>query len=141
MTWGVPGETVYSANQIFPPGMAAHLDRLNEQYREAQEEWRKQQEQAEAKARKLFLSKLTEVQKKTLEKDNEIFVRGSKGNWYRINCQYTAENVWSVPLDGREEVWSYCAGPPGVPESDVWLAQKLLIEADEDAFLAVAIRS
>lgn len=134
MTYAMPG------NWIFTPEMAAELDRITRSLQREQAERQKERDAAEARARKLFLSKLTPVQRKTLDEGDEIFVRGSKGNWYRINCRHTAENVWSVPLDGQEEVYSYCAGPLGVPPSDVWLAQKLLIEADEDAFLAVAVK-
>lgn len=92
------------------------------------------------KASKLLWSMLTPHQKETFKSDQEIIVRGSKGGTYRIDCTSTAENVYRLDKDG-DRVMIYCAGPPGVPASDFWLAQKLLIESDEQAFLRVAIAS
>lgn len=103
-------------------------------------EYRKVWKEAEVKARKLFRSKLTMQQLFTLDKSDYIMIRGSKGTIYRIYCNSASENVESIDLQGGVS-YCYCAAPIGVPLSDALLAQKLLIEADEDAFLEVAIRN
>lgn len=88
--------------------------------------------QAERKARELLLSKLTTRQQEALANRKCFDVTGSEGGSYRIYCTGRTFNV----VKGG---WAYCAGPSGgLPASDFWLAQKLLIESDERQFLAVA---
>jgi len=122
---------------VTPAELEAERQRRGEYEREYLERV-KQRQAAEAKARELLLSRLTEEQKGTLERENWFAVRGSKGNQYTIGCMSTTENVYRT-IKGR--IVTYCAGLVGVPQSDFWLAQKLLIESDEDAFLKVAIAS
>lgn len=110
-----------------------------QQYREAQKELREQQAAAELKAQELFLSKLTEEQRQSLESQNGFLVLGSQGNQYWISCSSTIENVYL--MDKGHVVVSMCAGPPGVPRYDTWLSQKLLLESDEEEFCTVAVTS
>lgn len=117
-----------------------HAQQMFEQQAQEYHEYRKAWKEAEVKARKLFLSKLTMHQIYTLDKHDYIMVKGSKGTLYRIYCNSASENVHSIDLQGGVS-YCYCAAPVGVPLSDALLAQKLLIEADEDAFLEVAIRN
>lgn len=100
--------------------------------REWEERLRKQQE-ANLRAEQLFLSRLTPFQLNEFQRSKEFPVRGSKGTRYRINCTHQNGNVQRVS-DGIK----FCAGPFGLPAYDFWLAQKLLIESDENAFLKVA---
>lgn len=145
ITWTTGGG---GGNYFLTPASSVLVD--PEAQRQAWEEYQRQNQEyleqrrlaneAEDKARKLFRSKLTKQQLHTLDSDGEIHIRGSKGTIYRINCNYTSENVYSIDLQGKVS-YCYCAGPFGLPVGDFLLAQKLLIEADEDAFLKVAIRS
>lgn len=128
----LPGPAIYPGIPAFPPyfrsGSYAHSLRLRQQ----EEEYRKREE-ANARAEKLFLSRLTPLQLQEFQRSKEFPVQGGKGTWYRINCTKFSGNVQRVS-DGIR----FCAGPFGLPAYDFWLAQKLLIESDEDAFLKVA---
>ncbi len=104
-----------------------------ERYRREQEERLRKQQEANLRAEKLFLSRLTSFQLQEFQRSKEFLVRGSKGTRYWINCTHCMGNVQRAS-DGTK----FCAGPFGLPAYDFWLAQKLLIEADEDAFLKVA---
>ena len=104
-----------------------------------QEEQARKLAAADARARELLLSKLTPEQKVSFEKGQEFLVRGSKGNLYRINCTSTTGNVTALRGSGPNSQVSLCAFPPGVPQHDIWLAQKLILESDEDVFLKQAI--
>jgi len=86
------------------------------------------------KARDLLFSKLTDVQERYVRNLRYIPVTGSMGGHYHIDVKGTVQNICSA--DGRIV---YCAGPlTPMPDADVWLCQKLLIEADEEEFLRVA---
>lgn len=104
-----------------------------EWYRREQEERLRKRQEANLRAEQLFLSRLTPFQLREFQHSKEFPVRGSRGTRYRINCTHCSGNVERVS-DGIR----FCAGPFGLPGYDFWLAQKLLIEADEDAFLKVA---
>lgn len=129
-----PGAAEWPA--LAPAAREVQRQRQIQQERERQRNLIRLKE-TEATARKLLLSRLTDEQRRTLEKENYFIVLGSKGNSYRISCDRISHNVREV---GKEGV-TYCAYPPGVPRNDIWLAQKLLIESNEEAFLKVAVRS
>ena len=117
--------------------LAAEQRRYLEAYR-ARHERRKA---AEKKAEALFLSCLTGEQKKQLDKDNSFKVIGSGGkNRYIISCSSTVENVYRTRY-GKPCI-IYCAAPRATSICwDIWLAQKLILESDEPAFLKVAVPS
>lgn len=135
--WIRAGGNFYSGIvRMLPAGTSAEDDRRRV------EAYAKQQEEVHAarkKAKALFLSCLTEEQRKQLDKDGEFKVTGSGGkNRYVISTGSTVENVyltkWGKP------VIMYCAAPRYTTISwDVWLAQKLILESDERAFLKVAV--
>jgi len=108
----------------------ARRRRYEEECQKATEARRK----AEARARALLMTSLSPAQRESLEKfrffDIEI-----GGKTYRIH-QGTHGNVRQVE-NGREIV-TFCAQPEGVPAEDAMLAQKLMLETDEAAFLRVA---
>lgn len=106
---------------------------FTEQMQREQEEKLRKQQEANLRAERLFLSRLTPFQLHEFQRSKEFPVRGSNGTRYLINCTHCSGNVQRVS-DGI----SFCAGPFGLPAYDFWLAQKLLIESDEDAFLKVA---
>lgn len=92
---------------------------------------------ARDRARALLLSMLDVKQRETLERDQffEVIARDSRRR-YRIR-QGTHGNVRLLDDTGRE-VTRYCAQPTGVPDEDAMLAQKLMIEHEEQSFLRVA---
>lgn len=112
--------------------------------RQAQE-WRAQEEQrrldqqlAAEKARVLLEENLSDEQRAQLHDNNWFEVVTPKGT-YRIRFG-RAGNVDRY-RDGRH-VDRYCIHPEeNVPNEDVMLAQKLLLETDEEAFLRIANRS
>jgi hypothetical protein len=96
---------------------------------------------AEERSWLLFKSKLTQEQLETLAAAHWILVRGSRGGWYRISCVGSRTgNVHRHSGSDGKLIAMYCGGPTGnLPYGDFVLAQKLLLEADEEAFLRVAI--
>ena len=126
------------------PPSREELDRLaadERRYLEARRERQEKRKAAEKKAEMLFLSCLTDQQRKQLDTDNSFKVIGSgKKNRYIISCSSTVENVWRTRY-GKPRIM-YCAAPRGTSISwDIWLAQKLILESDEPAFLKVAVAS
>lgn len=104
----------------------------DEQLRKFQEEEKLKTE----KAKKLLFSMLTDEQKESWEKKKhfEVLV---KGKLYRIRKSSTVRLL----DDEKKEKISYCIHPSydyRLPEDDVALAQKLLLETDEEAFLRIA---
>lgn len=101
-------------------------------------EWRKERKAARKRARALLEGNLTSRQHKQFRKKGHFDVWGSKGNCYRIASEFP----YNVRLAGdakRSKIY-FCleAEDPELPEEDVLLAQKLLLEADEGEFLRVA---
>lgn len=135
IVWDVRG-TGYSSSYV--PGrpataeeQQAHADRLA-RAREADEEWKA----AGEKAKELLISHLDEVQKMQLSEEGLFMVEGSSGGVYVIDCKRDVFNVkdWntSIRYCAAFSIWS------DLPRHDQYLAQKLLIEADEPQFLRVA---
>lgn len=117
---------------------AAHAYR-ERRAREAREaallQYRKDQAEASKKARRLLYEHLSPPQRKCL-RERKFFDVPVGGKVYRIR-QGTHGNVRLLDARGHEQV-SYCAQPDGVPDEDAMLAQKLMLETDERAFLRVA---
>jgi hypothetical protein len=88
----------------------------------------------------LLRSLLTEEQKEQLDRDACFLVTGSRNGLYKIRCTSTAFNVTRLHRRTKEKLYDLCAGPDGVTYNDFWLAQKLMIEANEEAFLRIANR-
>lgn len=96
--------------------------------------------EAAEKAEKILTENLTEEQKAQLARDRFFVVRGSKGRNYRVN-RGRARNIEVLDENGKA-VERLCAHP-GIhcPDADTMLAQKLMLETDEDAFQRIANRS
>lgn len=118
----------------------------------AAEEMRMQQAQAAAamrmqqaqaaltRSRELLLAHLSSAQRDSFEALGWFVVQGGKSKErYRIRTNGYAGNV--ERLKGDKAVYRYCAHCEGVPLHDHHLAQKLLLQYDEDRFLATANRS
>lgn len=123
----------YAANSI-------RVTRLNEStVIQDPDELRKAEEERKAvreRALQLFLSLLTVAQRREYDAHRRITVIGSSGREYRIRCEGQAGNVWLVEAD--KEVAAFCAHPFGVPDADAWVAQKLALECNDEAFLLTA---
>lgn len=88
------------------------------------------------KARELLIGALSEEQRKEYERNNQFEVIGSKGGRYIIEGHSMVQNVRA--RSGLRAGRRLCAHPTRVPLEDGLLTQKLLLETDEEAFLAVA---
>lgn len=102
----------------------------------AAEERRAQRVVADKKARLLLLDCLEDEQKQELEKDGYFHVETRDGT-RRYRLRPGGQPVRVHGEDGRH--WAYCIHPDhGFPTDDVVLAQKLLLESDEEEFLRIA---
>lgn len=78
------------------------------------------------------------AQKQTLDKDRCFYLTSSSGKRYRID-RGRSQNVRLVEETTGKVVRTYCAHPvEAVPDPDTMLAQKLMLETDEAAFLRIA---
>jgi hypothetical protein len=142
-TWqnGTTYRVNYIPVQMTPEEQAAHDERMAVQRAEWDERERiRKEEEAEAKrkARVLLEEILSDEQRKQLA-DNAWFEVVTPKGTYRIRTGWSG-NVDRY-VDGKLND-RYCIHPSEyVPNEDNMLAQKLLLEADEEAFLRIANRS
>lgn len=104
-----------------------------------QETYAKQEaekKRAKLRARKLLVDHLSPEQRQDYEKQGFFYLYTNKGRKYRID-QGTHGNVKLVDVTGLV-IGAYCAQPAGVPDEDAMLAQKLMLEMDEEEFINVA---
>lgn len=153
--WGqwVNGTTITTAgpdNQVWYEWVEA--DRLTTEEMEAAERRRiehreqiaaaaKAAEEADARAMALFLEMLTPDQRADYDGDKHIEVIGSRGRRYWILCRNSMSGnvLWMFDDDSTAFRATLCCHPSErVPLADAWLAQKLMLETDEDAFTALA---
>ncbi len=127
---------------------AARLEREAERQR-VWAERQKEREAANARARALLDSLLDADQQAELEATGQFHVTAPSGRRYRIHRNSISGNVelvddpaWEDPVKARR--WRYCAhgrGADELPTFDHLAMQKLMLETDEDRFLATANRS
>jgi hypothetical protein len=99
-----------------------------------------ERKQAKDRAAQLLDSNLTDAQRSDLKRDGFFFVDSLHGNKYRIR-RGRAGNVDRMKDCGKNVSHRLCAHPMDyIPDSDTMLAQKLLLEHDEDEFLRAANR-
>ena len=96
--------------------------------------------EAKERSKQLLVSHLTDEQKKTFEYEDRFFLTGSKGNEYEIVTSKLYENVYLLKKGKRHTRLCAYFGRD-VPIYDSILGQKLLLEADEKAFLKKANKS
>jgi hypothetical protein len=85
------------------------------------------------RAKRLFLSKLSDAERRRWATERRLTVVGSSGRRYTL-APYEAFNI-------RAGTQEYCLRVVGwLPAYDKLLAQRLLVESDEPAFLAIANR-
>lgn len=129
--------------QVAQNRSAAQVEELRRQMARQQEQneiafatLRKQRESAEARARELLERCLSLEEKARLRQHGHIVVCGAK-NRYRIR----QGRVGNVDVVGKNGIITgrLCAHPSApTPDFDTMLAQKLMIETDEAAFLRIA---
>lgn len=99
----------------------------------------KLREAAKARAEKLLVENLSPIQRAQFSKERCFVVDGRNGLRYRIR-QGRSGNIDMVKADGTIQ-HRLCAHPrEDVPDFDTMLAQKLMLEHDEDSFINLANR-
>jgi hypothetical protein len=94
-------------------------------------------DEADERAKTLLFSQLTEEQRKSFVENGWFLVLSKRsGRQYRVNVSHLVANV--TRLDDGARLCAHC--DPSLPRSDHLLAQKLMLEYDEEAFLRVANR-
>ena len=102
---------------------------------------RAEKQTAKDRADELLDANLTDAQRSDLARDGFFFVDSLKGNKYRIRRGRVA-NVDAMHKCGERVSHKLCAHPQlYVPDGDTMLAQKLMLEHNEDEFLRLANRS
>lgn len=148
-TWctGIPGCIVRIVREdLSPAEREAWIEREREANRH-NDEWQKKlaEEQAkraaaEARAAKLLEENLALQERQRLAKDGHFIVHGRSGCRYRIR-RGRSGNVDVIDRQGMITA-RLCIHPiESVPDSDTMLAQKLMIEHDEQEFNRVANRT
>jgi hypothetical protein len=141
--WAADGTGTYVVDHVDytpPPPPTAEQLAERERRRAAQAEAARiaseQRKLMRENARRLLVEALHESQREELERDGYFHVETRDGTRrYRLSPSSAPMRIHGE--DGRR--WSYCIHPAfGYPPEDVVLAQKLLLEADEDAFLEIA---
>lgn len=95
---------------------------------------------AERRAKKLLIESLSPEQRDELLHHGYFTVRLPNGHAYRITKAYS-HNVIPLRPDGQPSLVTLCAHPESsIPVYDSMLAQKLMLEAAEHNFLAIANR-
>lgn len=112
---------------VQPPQSYRHPDQTDEEWAEANE-----------KAEALLTEYLGDEQVEELTRARKFCVRGSKGGVYEIH-RGQIQNVYRI--EGNDLRTRWCAHPrETVPDPDAMLAQALMLETDEERFLAIANR-
>jgi hypothetical protein len=105
--------------------------------RKRRAERKKKEAEAHARAEDLLKQMLSAAQKKEYETAREFTVVTESGKRYKIRHGW-AGNVDEIDESGKAAA-RYCIHPTiGCPHPDNMLAQKLMLETDEKAFLKIA---
>ena len=92
---------------------------------------------ARLRAERLLQEHLDEQQRREMAERGLFQVRGPSGKVYEIDTSKQMHNVFELDARGRR-IRELCIYTPGVPQGDNLLAQKLMIEADEEGFRRIA---
>jgi hypothetical protein len=120
----------------------AEAARILEQTRQRQVEAEKRKANDE-RAKHLLLENLTAEQREMVEKNGWFIIEGGKsGRLYRVKTSGIAGNVEELDAKGEKAVARLCCHlDHGLPAPDHHLAQKLMLEWDEVAFVRTANRT
>lgn len=104
---------------------------------------REDRDAAKERAKELLLSTLTPIQQETYRRNDWFIVEGGKsGTKYKIHGAHLTANIDVLDRHGGK-THRLCGHAPAmhqIPIADNLLAQKLMLECDEDAFLRIANR-
>ena len=101
------------------------------------EPWQEARCRAQDTAMELLRLCLSKEQRDSLAEQELFIVTSNKGRRWRIKANGQSGNVELLDIAGNP-LGRYCAHPPDVPDADAWLAQKLVLETDEDRWLRTA---
>lgn len=138
--WTLSGTGSGSYSYAAPPPLTEEqieAQRVRAEAAQAAAEARRvEQAAAKERARKLLLEALAEEQQQELLANGYFHVETRNGTRrYRLSPTGQPKRVHGE--DGL--AWAYCIHPDyGYPQDDIVLAQKLLLESDEDEFLRIA---
>ena len=151
VVWANWNETIGQLNidpqlqpQIQPSYLHSHVPLLSEEEKQRLELRRQQGELkiklANERANRLLFNHLTPGQLEDLKQNGGFNVMLENGREYRIEWG-SHGNVFLLG-EASKKMSSYCIQPRGqLPKADSMLAQKLLLEANEDQFLRIANES
>ena len=116
------------------------LEEANEQYRQEQLRVEERRNAADAKAKELLQSFLTPEQLKSLEEQSNFIVESESKRLYKLR-KMNNNGVLEIDQEGKR-IGGLCAnfGGADIPTYDLMLAQKLMIETNEELFLRTARR-
>jgi len=115
-------------------------DRENAEYARRQREKAERQQAATEKARELLISFLTPRQRREYAKDGTFRVKGTAGNWYRIQNHRDANVQYLARYNGKA-ISTLCVGPTysaRLPVPDVALAQLFALTTNEFDMVKIA---
>lgn len=142
----VINQDVYYGNQatgrLYSPGPEVQAIPTSEQVAILQARLELQQQrrvEVTSRAEALLVSSLNPEQAAEFIKQRQFTLHSRDGKRTYIITYGIAGNVFEVER-GRA-IASYCIHPTGVPTEDVMLAQKLMLETDEESFLKIANRT
>lgn len=134
------GTPVGTLKPLTPEEQAAADDRtrvIRAEWEQRQSRERADRDEAVKRAETLLHTNLTRHQRRMLRTRNRFYVRSQHGRRYEIERGHHA-NVYEVDRRGQR-VSRLCVYPTGgVPEGDCMLAQKLHLQANEEAFRRTA---
>lgn len=134
----VPGTNTYRVPEL-TEAQKAEQAATRERYRLEELERKRIQAEADARAEELLLANLSYAQKNEYKQTQSFTVIGTKDRRFRVR-KGRVGNVDVIDARGII-VDRLCAHPSdGVPDCDTMLAQKLVLEHDDDFFMRVANR-
>lgn len=114
--------------------------RIREEIRARQEEARKMKAAAEARARMLLLAHLNDEQRKTYERSQHFdVVSNNDRTWRILTGMGQSGNV--LYMEDERKIASYCCYVRDyeIPLHDHFLAQKIVLETNENYWLEIAV--
>lgn len=145
-TWNSWSVAPVQARYVTPVETAEQRVARELRTRQERETWAAQ-DKVRREARRIAISKaddllesvLSQVQREQLQKESGFLVRGQSGVVYRVR-RGRSINVDEIAGNG-EVVRTHCAHPSmDVPDGDTMVAQKLMLECDEQEFLRIAYK-
>lgn len=129
--------------KLMVPEIRERIQTIFSHIREAKARKRKRKaRKAEQKAKALLFRYLTKQQKWALRAYKYFEVQGQDGQTYRIHSEQWHGNVHRIDQESHEATHSFCAVPKTdvteLPQSDLMLAHKVMLENDIEYFMSVA---